>query len=50
MVAVAADKSQKLMHDKFRRREYFKAGKRHVGIFEPNYFGNCSGKKDRSVR
>lgn len=35
VVAVIADKSQKLKHDKFKRLQHFKAGKRQVGIFEP---------------
>lgn len=34
VVAVIADKSQKLQHDQFNRLQYFKIGKRHVGIFE----------------
>jgi len=35
VVAIVADKSQKLQHDSYRRLQYFKIGKRHVGIFEP---------------
>lgn len=35
VMAVVADKRQKLRHDKFRRLEPFKAGKRQVAIFEP---------------
>lgn len=35
VMAVIADKRQKLRHDKFRRLEAFKVGKRQVGIFEP---------------
>lgn len=35
VMAVIADKRQKLRHDKFRRIEAFKAGKRQVAIFEP---------------
>jgi len=35
VVAVVADKSHKLQHDKFRRVQHFKVGKRQVGLFEP---------------
>lgn len=35
VIAVAADKSQRLAHDNFKRVEYFKIGKRHAGLFEP---------------
>lgn len=35
VVAIIANKSQKLKHDKFERIQYFKIGKRHVGIFAP---------------
>ncbi|BFH16114.1 hypothetical protein J6TS7_11870 [Paenibacillus dendritiformis] len=35
VMAVIADKRQKLRHDKFRRLEAFKVGKRQVAIFEP---------------
>jgi type I restriction-modification system DNA methylase subunit len=40
VVAVIANKSQKLKHDKFRRVQHFKIGKRQVGIFEPISLGN----------
>jgi 23S rRNA G2445 N2-methylase RlmL len=35
VAAVIADKSQKLKDDRFRRIQYFKLGKRQIGIFEP---------------
>ncbi|MFD1954416.1 hypothetical protein ACFSL6_09635 [Paenibacillus thailandensis] len=35
VLAVVADKSQKLQHGKFRRIQYAKVGKRQFGIFEP---------------
>ena len=35
VLAVIADKSQKLKHEKFKRIELVKVGKRQVGIFEP---------------
>ncbi|MCQ6562053.1 hypothetical protein [Paenibacillus mendelii] len=35
VIAVAADKSQSLKHDKFKRLQYQKIGKRHFAIFEP---------------
>lgn len=34
VLAVIADKTQKLQHAGWRRRQYFRIGKRHVGIFE----------------
>ncbi|MFF2089505.1 hypothetical protein [Paenibacillus sp. NPDC058174] len=35
VVAIIADKGQKLKHKRFKRLQYFKIGKRQVGIFEP---------------
>ncbi|AZN40001.1 hypothetical protein [Paenibacillus albus] len=35
VLAVIADKSQKLKHEKFRRIEFVKIGKRQMAIFEP---------------
>lgn len=35
VLAVIADKSQKIRHDQFKRIQHFKVGKRQVGIFEP---------------
>jgi 23S rRNA (guanine2535-N1)-methyltransferase len=35
VLAVVADKSQKLKHERFERVQYFKIGKRHVGLFVP---------------
>ncbi|GAB6927060.1 hypothetical protein JCM10914A_10430 [Paenibacillus sp. JCM 10914] len=35
VVAVIADKGQKLRHDRFKRLQQFKAGKRQVAILEP---------------
>lgn len=35
MIAIIADKNQKLRHDRFRRLQHVKAGKRHIALFEP---------------
>lgn len=35
VVAVISDKGQKLKHDRFRRLQYMKIGKRQAAIFEP---------------
>jgi 23S rRNA (guanine2535-N1)-methyltransferase len=35
VLAVVADKSQKLRHERFERVQHFKIGKRHVGLFVP---------------
>jgi tRNA G10 N-methylase Trm11 len=38
MVAVAADKRQKIAHDGFQRIERFRVGKRQVALLEPTRF------------
>jgi 23S rRNA (guanine2535-N1)-methyltransferase len=35
IVAVIADKNQKLQHERFKRIQYFKIGKRQIAFFEP---------------
>ncbi len=35
VLAVVADKGQKLRHERFERVQYWKIGKRHVGLFVP---------------
>ncbi|WP_027094235.1 hypothetical protein [Cohnella thermotolerans] len=35
VMAVVADKAQLLKHERFRRLQYWKVGKRQIGIFEP---------------
>jgi len=35
VVAVIADKGQKLKHERFRRLQHFKVGKRQIALFEP---------------
>lgn len=35
IIAIAADKKQKLKHEKFLRLQSFRAGKRQVALFEP---------------
>ncbi|XEC92525.1 hypothetical protein AB6A23_14050 [Paenibacillus tarimensis] len=35
VIAIIADKNQKIKHEKFKRLQNFKIGKRQVGLFEP---------------
>jgi len=48
VLAVVADKSQKLSHERFERVQHFKVGKRHVGLFVP--LPDAAGQNEQSRR